>query len=184
MDQFVWVGEEGPSWLTGGTYLVVRRIRIAIERWDSESLVAQEEVIGRHKVSGAPLGMYHEHDALDLDALNAAGSLAIPAHAHVRVASPEQNWGQMLLRRSYSYTGGTVVTAKSPRSSQDAPVFDAGILFCAYQRNPRLAFIPIFRKMAVVDSLSAFTTHTASAIAALPRGAAHRGEWVGQQLFE
>ena len=187
MDEFVWVGDEGPSWLTGGTYLVVRRIRMALERWDAESLGAQESVIGRHKVSGAPLGKSNESDVLDLDARRSDGSLVIPADAHVRVASPQENWGQMLLRRSYSYTGGTEVpgaTARSSHTASQAPAFDAGLFFCAYQRNPRLAFIPIFRRLAEIDSLSRFTTHTASAIAAIPRAAARRGAWVGQELFE
>jgi deferrochelatase/peroxidase EfeB len=61
---------------------------------------------------------------------------------------------------------------------------DAGLFFCAYQRNPRLAFIPMFRRLAEMDSLSRFTTHTGSAIAAIPRAAARRGQWIGQQLFE
>ena len=32
--RLVWVGEEGPAWMRGGSYLVVRRIRIALEHWD------------------------------------------------------------------------------------------------------------------------------------------------------
>ena len=184
MDEFVWVGDEGPGWLTGGTYLVVRRIRMALERWDAESLGAQERVIGRHKVSGAPLGRSNEFDALDLDARQIDGSPVIPADAHVRVASRQENWGQMLLRRSYSYAGATEVPGATAESSQTAPSLDAGLFFCAYQRNPRLAFIPIFRRLAEADSLSRFTTHTASAISAVPSAAARRGAWVGQELFE
>lgn len=115
MDEFVWVGDEGPRWLTGGTYLVVRRIRMALELWDAQSLVAQERVIGRHKVSGAPLGSSDESGELDLAAKNANGSPVIPANAHVRVASPQENWGQMLLRRSYAYTGSTHVSRSAHR---------------------------------------------------------------------
>ena len=184
LSEFVWVGDEGPDWMTGGTYLVVRRIRIALELWDAESLDAQERVIGRHKTSGAPLGKSEENDELDLAARHSDGSLVIPVRAHVRVASPQENWGQMLLRRSYAYTGGMETFGASPQSSQRGPAFDAGLLFCAYQRNPRLAFIPMFRRLAEMDSLSRFTTHTGSAIAAIPRAAARRGEWIGQALFE
>jgi deferrochelatase/peroxidase EfeB len=180
LNELVWVGEEGPRWLTGGTYLVVRRIRIALERWDAQPVGSQEKVIGRHKVSGAPLGMAKESDELDLDAKSADGSLVIPADAHVRVASPQENWGQTFLRRSYSYTGGAeVVDALSSRPE----VFDAGLFFCSYQRNPRLAFIPIFRRIAHIDALRRYTAHTASAIAAIPRAPAGRGAWIGQELF-
>ena len=182
--EFVWVGDEGPRWMTGGTYLVVRRIRMALELWDAESLEAQERVIGRHKVSGAPLGKSDEHDKLDLDAKASDGSPVIPVDAHVRVASPQENWGQMLLRRSYAYTGGTEMAGWSRPSSYGASGFDAGLFFCAYQRNPRLAFIPMFRRLSEMDSLGRFTTHTGSVIAAIPRAANRPGDWIGRQLFE
>jgi deferrochelatase/peroxidase EfeB len=182
--EFVWVGSEGPEWITGGTYLVVRRIRIALERWDAQSLGAQQNVIGRYKVSGAPLGRTHEFDPLDLDAKDGSGKSYIPSGSHVRLASPQENWGQMMLRRSYSYAGGVdqYVGTRTPVSEPSS--FDAGLVFFAYQRNPRLAFIPIYRKLASNDSLSRFTTHTASAIAAIPPAASQPGRFVGQQLLE
>ena len=33
-DDVVWVGDEGPDWMRGGSYLVARRIRISLEHWD------------------------------------------------------------------------------------------------------------------------------------------------------
>ena len=30
MIKFVWVGDEGPEWMRGGSYVVARRIRIAL----------------------------------------------------------------------------------------------------------------------------------------------------------
>ena len=43
----MWVAEgDGPDWLTGGTYLVTRRIRMRIEAWDRTTLLEQERVIG------------------------------------------------------------------------------------------------------------------------------------------
>jgi deferrochelatase/peroxidase EfeB len=183
LKEFVWVGDEGPDWMTGGTYLVVRRIRMSLEHWDAQSLGTQENVIGRHKVSGAPLGKPNEFDALDLGAKDADGNPAIPLHSHVRIASPQENWGQMLLRRSYAYSNGAVTTPSLDGSVRE-PAFDAGLLFACYQRNPRLAFIPIFRRLAESDSLSKFTAHTASAIVAIPPAATHPGRWVGQKLLE
>jgi hypothetical protein len=58
------------------------------------------------------------------------------------------------------------------------------LFFAAYQVDPRLSFIPIFQKLAESDALSRFTTHTGSAIAAIPPAAPHPGRWVGQQLLE
>jgi deferrochelatase/peroxidase EfeB len=174
LDRFVWVGGEGPDWLTGGTYLVVRRIRIAFDLWDAESLGRQERVIGRHKVSGAPLGASNEFDELDLEAAYANGDLVIPYNSHVRLASLQENWGEMMLRRSYAYNDGV----------ERASTLDAGLFFAAYQRNPRLVFIPIFQRMAELDALGKFTTHTGSAVVAIPPAAAHSRHWVGQQLLE
>ena len=61
--EFVWVGDEGPAWLGGGTYMVARRIRMVIESWDRTNLAEQERTIGRAKYSGAPLTGTDEFDA-------------------------------------------------------------------------------------------------------------------------
>jgi Dyp-type peroxidase family len=67
MDRYVWV-KEGPDWMRDGTYLVARRIRMLIEVWDRTALQEQEQTIGRHRASGAPLGKTDEFDAVDLRA--------------------------------------------------------------------------------------------------------------------
>ncbi|MGO9856540.1 MAG: Dyp-type peroxidase [Acidimicrobiales bacterium] len=178
--QFVWAGPEAPQWMAGGTYLVMRRIRISLELWDEQTLRSQEQTIGRHKATGAPLGRTGEFDALDLRATDTAGRPVIPLDAHVRLASAQQNWGATMLRRSYSYSNGVT----PPQGSESgAPSLDAGLLFASYQRDPRLAFIPIFTALAEKDALSKFSVHTASAIAAIPPAASTEGRWVGQDLF-
>ncbi len=55
MNQFVWAGPEGPVWMRGGSYMVVRPIRIALEHWDRMKKSFQEQTVGRQKYSGAPL---------------------------------------------------------------------------------------------------------------------------------
>src|SRR5208283_1359845 len=57
VDKAVWVGDDGPAWMRGGSYLVVRRIRMALEHWDRTKVSFQEQTMGRHKYSGAPLGL-------------------------------------------------------------------------------------------------------------------------------
>src|SRR4051812_43107369 len=54
--RFVWVGRDDADWLTGGSYVVTRRIRMRIEKWDRSSLEEQGEGGGRTKGTGGPLG--------------------------------------------------------------------------------------------------------------------------------
>ena len=85
MDKVVWVGDEGPDWMRGGSYLVVRRIRMALEHWDRTKVAFQEQTIGRHKYSGAPLGLKDEFDPLGLDRTDKDENPIIPENAHVRL---------------------------------------------------------------------------------------------------
>ena len=173
MERFVWVaGGDGPDWMTGGTYLVARKIRIIFDVWDAASLEEQERTIGRTKSSGAPLGERHENDPLDL-AARKDGAPVIPVDAHVRVASPEGNHGQRILRRGYSYS-----EAPEPGSGQ----LDAGLFFICFQRDPTRQFVPIQRRLASSDALNRHTLHTASALFACPPGAKKNG-FIGEGLF-
>src|SRR3984893_12791100 len=78
MERFVWVGDEGPDWMRGGSYVVLRRIRTALEHWDRMPLDFQEQTFGRHKYSGAPLGLKNEFDPPDLNAIDKNGDPVIP----------------------------------------------------------------------------------------------------------
>ncbi len=97
------------AWMNGGSYAVVRRIRMRLDRWADLTRTEQEQVIGRRKDTGAPLSALKgapETTAMDLDKFTHAGSLAIPADAHIRVAAPESNGGAAMLRRGFSYHDG------------------------------------------------------------------------------
>jgi deferrochelatase/peroxidase EfeB len=179
----VWAGSEGPAWMTGGSYLVYRRIRITLEHWDRLAPNLQEQVIGRQKLTGAPLGARSEFDALDLSARDASGNDVIPQAAHVRLASAQANNGAVILRRAFSYNNGTTQFVERWPPWRQALEYDAGLLFLAYQKDPRAAFIPMNAALAQADALNEFTTHTASAVFAVPPAASGPGDWVGRTLL-
>ena len=179
----VWARDEAPAWMRGGSYLVARRIRIALEHWDRSPTDFQEAVVGRHKLSGAPIGKHGEFDALDLDRNDADGNPVIADNAHVRLAAAASNDGARMLRRSYSYNDGSSFTAERWPPWRQGMEFDAGLLFVAYQRDPRTSFIRIFERMAKFDAMNQFVTHTGGGLFACP-GGVQQGEFIGQRLFE
>jgi deferrochelatase/peroxidase EfeB len=162
LQRYVWV--DSPSWARGGSYVVVRRIRMLIEAWDRTSLVTQERTIGRHKLSGAPFGGHHEHDPVHLHKL--------PMDSHVRLSHPNSNQGIRILRRGYSFSDG--IDARSGE-------LDAGLLFISFQRDPQ-QFISIQDQLSAGDRLNEFVRHVGSAVFICPPGAT-RGGYVGETLL-
>ncbi|GAA3065968.1 iron uptake transporter deferrochelatase/peroxidase subunit [Streptomyces glomeratus] len=166
LKKFVWVGDgDGPGWMTGGSYLVARRIRMNIETWDRTSLQEQEDVFGRDKGEGAPVGKAKEHDTPFLKAMK--------PDAHVRLAHPDSNGGITILRRGYSFTDGTDGLGR----------LDAGLFFLAYQRDPRKGFIPLQRKLSASDALNEYIQHVGSAVFAVPPGVRDKDDWWGRTLL-
>ncbi|WP_251093147.1 iron uptake transporter deferrochelatase/peroxidase subunit [Streptomyces sp. Caat 7-52] len=169
LKKFVWVGDgDGDaksSWMTGGSYLVARRIRMNIETWDRTSLQEQEDVFGRDKREGAAVGKAKEHDEPFLKAMK--------PDAHVRLAHPDSNGGVTILRRGYSFTDGTDGLGR----------LDAGLFFLAYQRDVRKGFIPLQRRLSTQDALNEYIQHVGSAVFAVPPGVRDSGDWWGRTLF-
>ncbi|MFB8084674.1 iron uptake transporter deferrochelatase/peroxidase subunit [Streptomyces sp. NPDC055992] len=161
------------DWLAGGSYAVVRRIRMLLDDWETLPVERQERVIGRRKADGAPLSGGTETTAMDLDKAGPDGKLLIPDNAHARISSPERNSGAAMLRRPFSYHDGI--------SSDGTP--DAGLLFICWQADPLRGFVPVQRKLDRGDALSPFLRHESSGLFAVPGGASD-GEYVGQRLLE
>ncbi|MCX4991321.1 MULTISPECIES: iron uptake transporter deferrochelatase/peroxidase subunit [unclassified Streptomyces] len=166
LKKFVWVDEkDGPDWMNGGSYLVARRIRMNIETWDRTPLQEQEDIFGRDKGEGAPVGKARERDEPFLKAMK--------PDAHVRLAHPHSNDGATLLRRGYSFTDGTDGLGR----------LEAGLFFLAYQRDVRKGFIPVQRNLSRIDALNEYIQHVSSAIFAVPPGVRDKDDWWGRALF-
>jgi deferrochelatase/peroxidase EfeB len=172
LEKFVWVADgDGPDWLTGGSYVVTRRIRMEIEAWDRQPLREQEQVVGRTKGTGAPLGQKAEFDPVDFTK-RVDGTFAIPQKSHVFLAHPT-NSGTAILRRGYSFVDG----------SDGLGRLDAGLFFIAYQRNPETGFVQVQKNLRS-DAMNEYIQHTSSAVFACPPGVRDDTDWWGRSLFE
>jgi deferrochelatase/peroxidase EfeB len=172
LNQHVWVGQETDQpWLRGGSYMVTRKIRMFVENWDRDYLRDQENVIGRAKVSGAPLSGGAEFSTPDFAKAGGDGQPAIPADAHIRLASPEHNGGVHILRRGYSFTDGI---------DPQAGTLLGGLFFIAFMKNPS-QFVKLQTALAG-DALNEYIHHTGSAVFAVPPGL-RPGQHYGDALF-
>ncbi|MFH9224820.1 iron uptake transporter deferrochelatase/peroxidase subunit [Streptomyces lydicus] len=173
-DERIFVGRDAAQeWMRGGSYAVVRRIRMLLDDWEQRSRHEQERVIGRRKDDGAPLTGGSETTPMRLDATGPDGLPVIPSNAHARIAAPESNQGAAMLRRPFSFHDGY--------GEDGAP--DAGLLFVCWQADPLRAFTQVQRKLDRGDALSPFLRHEASGLFAVPP-AAEPGGYVGRPLLE
>ncbi|MFZ2512049.1 MAG: iron uptake transporter deferrochelatase/peroxidase subunit [Gordonia sp. (in: high G+C Gram-positive bacteria)] len=176
LNKWVWVGEEdnppAAQWMTGGTYLAARRIRMDIEPWDRANLLEQEIIIGRTKGEGAPLGQTAEFDEPDFQITSGRAPL-IARNSHVAVTNPKNRGGVRILRRGYNFTDG----------SDGFGHLDAGLFFIAFNRDSHKQFIPMQHDVARRDALTEYLITQSSAHFAVPPGI-QPGEYWGQRLFE
>ncbi|ROS58436.1 deferrochelatase/peroxidase EfeB [Curtobacterium sp. PhB172] len=172
-DRFVWVDDpgDGAEWMTGGTYQVVRKIRMNIEIWDADVVSDQQRVFGRTKIEGAPLSGGTEHTTPDFAATGKDGAAKIDATSHIALAAHEANGGVKILRRPYNYTDGL----------NEYGQLDAGLLFLAYMNDPE-HFTRLQRKLGASDRLNEYVSHIGSAVFAIPP-APRKGSYIGEQLF-
>ncbi len=173
LDDHVWVGDEtDQSWMRGGSYLVARRIQTFLENWDRDDLGDQQHVIGRAKVTGAPLSGGGEFTTPNFTEKDDLGHLLIPPNSHIRLASHEENDGIRILRRGYSFTDGMDPVRGT---------LLGGLFFIAFMKRPD-QFIQLQQRLGTSDALNEYIQHIGSGIFAVPAGLG-RGEHWGDGLF-
>ena len=165
----LWVGDDGPAWLRGGSSVVVRRIGMRLDDWDRVDRASRENAVGRRLDTGAPVTGGTIDTAADLDATDELGFHVVDDAAHLRRAhatAPHERF----LRRPYSYDDGQGGDAGS------------GLVFVAYQADPVRQFVPVQQRLAEMDLLNLWTVPVGSAVFAVLPGA-RDGEVLGEAMF-
>ncbi|MCH9730856.1 MAG: Dyp-type peroxidase [Actinomycetia bacterium] len=170
-DRLIWDDGTQQGWFAGGTILVMRRVRAELDTWDELDRPSKELAVGRRLDTGAPLTGQREFDEPDL-AASEGGQPIIPPDSHVALARP-RGGDEQFLRRGYNYD-------HSPAPDRTT---DCGLIFAAYQRDPRRQFIPVQQRLAAKDALNPWVTTIGSAIFAILPGAPEGG-YLGQTLLE
>jgi deferrochelatase/peroxidase EfeB len=174
MNRLVWVqpGSGEPAWTAGGTYLIARAIRMHVEFWDRVGMFEQQNMIGRDRVTGAPLGGSDEFQEPRYD-LDPHGN-RIPLNAHIRLANPRTTTtaDQRILRRGYNYD----------RDIDEAGDLDQGLMFVAFNQDVRRQFETIQARLTEEPMID-YITPVGGGYFFAPPGARGSGDWVGSRLF-
>ncbi|GAA2248098.1 Dyp-type peroxidase [Streptomyces indiaensis] len=134
-------GQGEPSWAVGGSYEVIRIIRLATDFWDRDTQEEQERIIGRRRngrwLDGTP------STERAIFATDPHGKIT-PLDAHVRRAAPNPRTPPPMVRRSYNY--------------HRAPD-DQGLIFSCFQSDLEKGFEAVQRRLQG-EAMSRYTLTT------------------------
>ncbi len=165
----VWVNAgDGPDWMSNGTYIVCRNLKVLVANFLIEPLSVQQYAFGRYKASGAPFGQTSEFAPV-LPGRE-------PSDCHIMVANPRKagSEAERILRRGYMTTDGYDPQISNPLG---------GLFFISFQRDPRHQFIPIQQRLSVHDRFVVeYPVPLGSAMYAVPPGI-RPGGYVGESIL-
>lgn len=172
MEEHVWLGTGGaePSWTEGGTYLAVRTIRMLVEFWSTAALVRQEQIFGRHRDSGAPLGQTEEGEEPSFAADQ--NDETVPRQSHIRRANPRTAGTGRILRRGFSYLNGVDQTG----------TLDQGLLFLSFQRSLNTGFLAVQSRLDG-EPMEDYIKPVGGGLFFVPPGPGDGDGWLGQTLL-
>jgi deferrochelatase/peroxidase EfeB len=174
-DQLLWVvkGHGEPPWAVGGSYHVIRLIRMFTDSWERVSLHKQQSIIGRHRDTGAPLGMTSYRDIPDY-AKDRQGP-DIPRTAHMRLANPRtaRTESSRILRRGYNYDLGIAADG----------TLNMGLVFNCFQQDVIRQFEAVQTRL-IDEPLADYVRPFGGGYFFVLPGVRHAQDWLGRGLVQ